>query len=207
MENEFQNSRQLQKQKTRTAILSAAAELFKQKGFAKTTLRDVAKNSGVATGTVFTHFEDKLDLLTHILFEELDSCVADAWKALRRKKKDTKLLTQLTFLVRRVFTFYFSDPELSRVLLKEGIFSASSGEDLLGQQVLEFLTEVASLVEDAKQRGEIRKDLDTKVVCQTYFSVYLTTLSKYLKRDRPKVERAAAEFKAVFSEILRWGAV
>lgn len=127
MENDLQTSRHLQKQKTRTAILSVAAELFKQKGFAKTTLRDVATNSGVATGTVFTHFEDKLDLLTHILFEELDSCVADAWKSLRRKKKDTKLLTQLTFLVRRVFTFYFSDPELSRVLLNEGIFSPRSG--------------------------------------------------------------------------------
>ena len=167
----------------------------------------MAKNSGVATGTVFTHFEDKPDLLTHILFEELDACVADAWKALRRKKGNTKLLTQLAFLVRRVFTFYFSDPELSRVLLKEGIFSPRPGEDLLGQQVLEFLKEVASLVEDAKQRGEIREDLDTNIFCRAYFSVYLTTLAKYLKQDRPKVDQAVAEFKTVFSEILRWGAV
>ena len=199
-----QSIRDIQKQKTRAVILKMATNSFREKGFQKTTLREIAKSSNVATGTIFVHFTDKFDLLAQILFEELDSCIRAAWKSL---PQDTDLLHQLTFLIEKVYQFYFRDSELSRILLKEGIYTANTGEDILGQQVLEFLMKVANLFEVAKTKREIRDDLSTKVLCHTYFSVYLTILSKFLKQKSPSVDEAVLEFKEIFGEVLRWGRI
>ncbi|MGB2694831.1 MAG: TetR/AcrR family transcriptional regulator [Dehalococcoidia bacterium] len=56
----------------REAILSAAREVFAQKGFEGTTIADVAREAGVASGTVYLYFPSKLDIFAALnarLFE------------------------------------------------------------------------------------------------------------------------------------------
>jgi AcrR family transcriptional regulator len=196
-----ESQRQVQKRKTRAVLLDAAAKLFKLRGYQKTTIRSVAEASGVATGTVFTHFHDKFDLLVHILHQDLDAAVTAAWAELPQGE----LLPQLSFLVRRIYGFYFTDPELSRILLQEGVFAVPKDDDILANQVMDFLSEVAALFVTAQARGELRADVEVDVLCATYFSVYLMILSKHLKSEEPKLDTAVAEFGALFGEILRWG--
>ncbi|MGB6638407.1 MAG: helix-turn-helix domain-containing protein, partial [Bradyrhizobium sp.] len=43
----------------RQAIIEAAFETFIEKGFAATRLDDVARQAGVAKGTIYLHFRDK----------------------------------------------------------------------------------------------------------------------------------------------------
>lgn len=47
----------------RAAILAAARTAFAQKGFHRTTMRDVARGAGLAEGTLYNHFENKDALL------------------------------------------------------------------------------------------------------------------------------------------------
>ncbi len=51
----------------RTQILDAAVRLFASKGFHSTTIRDLAREAGVAEGTVYVYFENKSALLFGIL--------------------------------------------------------------------------------------------------------------------------------------------
>ncbi len=44
---------------TREKILEAALELFRERGFAEATMRDVAARAGVATGLAYYYFESK----------------------------------------------------------------------------------------------------------------------------------------------------
>ncbi len=44
---------------TRTRILEAALALFRQHGFAETTMRDIAKQAGVALGAAYYYFDSK----------------------------------------------------------------------------------------------------------------------------------------------------
>ncbi len=53
----------------RHALLAAAAHLFRQKGFAATTTRDIAAAAGMQSGSPFYHFKSKGDLL-HAVIEE-----------------------------------------------------------------------------------------------------------------------------------------
>ena len=57
--------RQLDDRK-REDILRAALEVFGQKGFAATTVKDIADLAGIAPGTVYTYFKDKVDLFSSV---------------------------------------------------------------------------------------------------------------------------------------------
>ena len=46
-------------ERSRTAILDAALELFSHRGYGATSMRDIAGKAGVSTGSVYHHFKDK----------------------------------------------------------------------------------------------------------------------------------------------------
>jgi AcrR family transcriptional regulator len=50
-------------EETRTRILEAALALFRKRGFEKTTMRDIAQESGVALGAAFNYFASNRKLM------------------------------------------------------------------------------------------------------------------------------------------------
>lgn len=56
-------------EESRARILQAALELFKQRGFAETTMRDIARAAGMATGAAYYYFDSKEKLVTAFYFE------------------------------------------------------------------------------------------------------------------------------------------
>ena len=53
----------------RAAILRTAAELFAARGFAETTVREIADASDMASGSIFHHFVSKRELLVDVVAE------------------------------------------------------------------------------------------------------------------------------------------
>ncbi len=51
----------------RNQILDSAAKVFAEKGFHPTTIRDIAREAGIADGTIYNYFENKMALLFGIL--------------------------------------------------------------------------------------------------------------------------------------------
>jgi AcrR family transcriptional regulator len=68
-------------EETRTRILEAALALFRKRGFEKTTMRDIARESGVALGAAYYYFDSK-DALVMGFYEraqhDLDPLLEDA---------------------------------------------------------------------------------------------------------------------------------
>ena len=54
-------------QVTRRVILEAAAALFREKGYAEVSLRDIAEAARIKTGSLYYHFESKESLVEEIL--------------------------------------------------------------------------------------------------------------------------------------------
>jgi AcrR family transcriptional regulator len=53
----------LKAEETRERILDSALELFRERGFDETTMRDIAADAGVATGAAYYYFRSKEDLV------------------------------------------------------------------------------------------------------------------------------------------------
>lgn len=60
----------------RHALLSTAAHLFRQKGFAATTTRDIAAAAGMQSGSPFYHFKSKNTLLYVVMQEGMHAALA-----------------------------------------------------------------------------------------------------------------------------------
>ena len=54
-------------QATRRALIGLAAELFANRGYTQTSIRDVAKQASMTTGAIYGHFRNKADLLAQAI--------------------------------------------------------------------------------------------------------------------------------------------
>jgi AcrR family transcriptional regulator len=55
----------------RDAVLRTAARLFREKGYERTTVRDVAKAVGLQSGSLFHHFASKTEILAEVMEQGL----------------------------------------------------------------------------------------------------------------------------------------
>jgi AcrR family transcriptional regulator len=63
------NLRDAQKQLTRSRLVNAAAECFRERGYAATTIDDVATGAGTTRATFYLHFRTKSDLVQELMAE------------------------------------------------------------------------------------------------------------------------------------------
>ncbi|MFD1858836.1 TetR/AcrR family transcriptional regulator [Aeromicrobium camelliae] len=61
----------------RAQILAGAAEAFAQKGYDRTTVKDICRSSGVGSGTLFHYFTDKRAIFHAVLEADRDVTLAD----------------------------------------------------------------------------------------------------------------------------------
>lgn len=63
----------------RNQILDAATKVFAEKGFHPTTIKDIAREAGIADGTIYNYFENKMALMLGLLdrLNESDRRVED----------------------------------------------------------------------------------------------------------------------------------
>lgn len=106
------------KQQTRKQILVAAWQLFADQGYAQTSTRQIAIAAQVATGTVFSHFPTKLDLLKEGLQDKLDETLACASQTDKLDNPKNRLLHYASHL----YQFYLEQREFSRELFRELIW-------------------------------------------------------------------------------------
>lgn len=62
-------------EKTRSALLDAALDVFYDKGFVRATLDDIARAAGLTRGAIYWHFKDKVALF-EALAEQIGQCTA-----------------------------------------------------------------------------------------------------------------------------------
>ena len=105
---------------TRNKILQSGWSLFQQKGYTDTTSREIAHHAGVASGTVFSHFPSKLDILKVAMLQQLDTIIARAKQSDQQHSARLKLRHYASHL----YQFYLSHREFSKELLGNLIWQA-----------------------------------------------------------------------------------
>jgi len=98
---------------TRTRILEAALALFRQHGFASTTMRDIAKEAGVALGAAYYYFDSKDALVTAFYVRASQELTPLAEAALVKAKT---LEERLRALLRVKFEYFAPNRSLMAAL-------------------------------------------------------------------------------------------
>jgi TetR/AcrR family fatty acid metabolism transcriptional regulator len=170
------------KEEKRSRILAAAVRLFAGDGFYRTRIGDIAKTANVATGTVYTYFESKEKILDAIFEDSMEQFLAlgkedmaGAETALERLQRIVEL--HLTNLGR--------DRELATVFQIELRHSARFMDVYSrSRQLREYFSRVAAILEQGKEEGTVRRDLDVWFATKALFGILDEAATNWVLSDR-----------------------
>jgi TetR/AcrR family fatty acid metabolism transcriptional regulator len=156
----------------RQAILQAAGQVFARKGFEPATLEAVAREAGLAKGTLYLYFKNKEDLYFHTVLHMLESLQACILQQAERSvgaldKMRAIALGQFDFFLRHRDTLQlfasFSSPSLARLHKR---LIAPMMDKWAGHVQL-----IAELVEEGKRTGALRRDIESRDIALAFIGM------------------------------------
>jgi len=150
----------------RTAIIRAAISVFAHNGYFNSKVADIAREAGVADGTVYLYFKSKEEILHSIFDRTVDEAVADARKQLDDISDPREKLRQIARLhLERLG----ADRDLAVVFQVELRGSTKFMEEFSAAGFAGYLALIRSTFEEGQRAGVFRPDLNAKIVAKILF--------------------------------------
>ena len=147
-------------------IIEAAVRVFARNGYYNSRVSDIAREAGIASGTIYLYFKTKNDILVTLFREKMAAFVAYVRKAI---EVEPDAVAKLRRLVALHFKFLEADPDLAEVVqveLRQGhkFFRGASAAE-----VGAYFSLIGSVLENGVESGRFRKDLPVKVATKVLF--------------------------------------
>jgi TetR/AcrR family fatty acid metabolism transcriptional regulator len=151
----------------RERILSAAERIFARHGFFAAKVSDVAKEAGVADGTIYLYFKSKDDLLIS-LFERRMLELTEALQAATAGKPPRE---QLHAFIRTYLEKVHDEPAATEVLTIELRQSSKFMKEYENPAFADFLRMLGGIIAAAQADGEITSSIPAHVAARMIFGV------------------------------------
>ena len=137
-------------------ILKAAAKVFAGRGFHQSTIAQIAKEAGVADGTIYLYFKNKDDILVQF-FSHRTKQVFDRFQA--EVDRANSSLDKLRFLIHSHLTEFQRDRDGAILYQVETHSNNRLAEAQIKEMSKMYRDIISEIVEHGQQEGAIRKDL------------------------------------------------
>jgi len=137
-------------------ILDAAIKVFAELGFHNSTISQVAKEAGVADGTIYLYFKNKHDILVQF-FTYKTKQVFDSFK--EAVNKGDNAIDKLKHLIQKHFEEFQKDKNMAVVYRAETRQINPLMEKQIKEMTKMYLDIIALIIEQGQEEGIIRHDL------------------------------------------------
>jgi TetR/AcrR family transcriptional regulator, fatty acid metabolism regulator protein len=131
-------------------------KVFSQQGFYQSTIAQIAKEAGVADGTIYLYFKNKNDILVNF-FSHRTKQVFARFQA--EVDKGQSSLDKLRNLIRRHLAEFQNDRDMAIVYQVETHQNSRLAEEQIKEMSKMYQDLIAEIVELGQQEGSVRKDL------------------------------------------------
>jgi len=170
------------RQQLRADIIQAAFQEFSAKGYHQTAISDIAKRLGIGHGTFYRHFQNKRDILEHVI-NDVSAKVTTALVAENAPNAADSLegYREQTARIAKGLTVIFAEqPAIARLLL----FEATSIDPEMTERLLGLLDwggkMTAAYMENGVRLGFFRQDLDTEATGHAVIGMILMSVVRFL---------------------------
>jgi len=185
-------------------IIDAAVRVFARTGFYNSRVSDIAREAGIASGTIYLYFKTKDEILVTLFREKMAGFVS----ALRKEiSGEPDAPAKLRRLVRLHFETLEARPELAEVVqleLRQGqkFFRGASAHE-----VSAYFDLIGSVLEEGVAAGVFRPELPVKVATKMLFGAMdqLTTSWVLGKRGYRLADAAEPVVNIFLSGVTRDG--
>jgi TetR/AcrR family transcriptional regulator, fatty acid metabolism regulator protein len=147
-------------------ILDAAIRVFARNGYYNSRVSDIAREAGVAAGTIYLYFKTKDEILVTLFRERMAEWVAHA-------RREIAAEADAVAKIRRLILLHFSvlegNPDLAEVVqveLRQGhkFFRGASAHE-----VSAYFELIRSVLEEGMASGQVRPDVPPRVATKMLF--------------------------------------
>jgi TetR/AcrR family fatty acid metabolism transcriptional regulator len=147
-------------------IIEAATKVFAKNGFYQSKIAQIAKEAGVADGTIYIYFENKDDILIS-LFEEQMKAVLDNMTLQLTKIDDPA--EKLEIFASTHLDLIEKNKDMAEIIQVELRQSGKFMKEYKNERFLEYLDIIGDIISEGQKRGLFRKDVIPGVAKRAFF--------------------------------------
>jgi TetR/AcrR family fatty acid metabolism transcriptional regulator len=177
-------------------IIDAAVRVFARNGFYNSRVSDIAREAGIASGTIYLYFKTKDEILVTLFREKMAAFVSELRAEIAREGDPEAKIRRL---VRLHFEVLEASPDMAEVVqveLRQGqkFFRGASAHE-----VSAYFDLIGSILHEGVAGGVFRKDLPVKIATKMLFgAVDQVTTSWVLGKRGYRLADAAEPVANIF---------
>jgi len=147
-------------------LLDAAVKTFARTGYHRTRVADIAREAGVADGTVYLYFQSKEDILISLFQSLMNLFVNELYSELARCiNANEKLEKIITYHL----TTLGSKPEQAKVTQIELRQIDQKINEGISKPLLSYFKLIEEVIDEGKEQGLYRQNLNTRTARKVVF--------------------------------------
>lgn len=161
-------------------IIDAAVIVIAENGYHQAQVSKIAKQAGVADGTIYLYFKNKEDILISVFQEKMAVFVSKLEQILT---KDSSASEKLKLMVESHFTLLAGDLHLAIVTQLELRQSNTDIRLKINNVLREYLLLLDQILITGMENGEFDKDMDIRLARQMVFGTMDETITTWVMNE------------------------
>ena len=185
--------RQRQAHEREARILRAAEVLFGRRGYARTSMQDIARRSKLAVGTLYNYFPSKPDILLAIVDRDTAQGLSAGEAIVKELPSDPTVAVE-RLLEQALAPYARHDRVLWRELVSAAMTDRELAEGVFGSDV-RLIGLLATLLRELAARGDLRLGLDPGRAAIALYGSFFTWFLAYVASDTLELQDVHAELR------------
>lgn len=156
------------------AVLKAAVKIFSEKGYSAATTSEIAKEAGVAEGTIFRYFKTKKDILTGVLIEVIqvfgEEMITEKLFKLIKQNKDKSQREVLKLIIKDRLELINEHREEIFIILSEAKYHQDIRDAFIKNIIQRAINMSEQYVNTGIQKGDFR-EVNIPVVVRSFMGI------------------------------------
>ncbi|WP_342505357.1 TetR/AcrR family transcriptional regulator [Sporosarcina sp. FSL K6-2383] len=162
-------------------IVDAAVVVIAENGFHQAQVSKIAKEAGVADGTIYLYFKNKEDILISVFREKMAIFVNNVEVIL---KKDIGTSEKLFRMIDNHFRVLHEDRQLAIVTQLELRQSNKELRFRINEVLREYLMLLDAILKEGIENGVLNAELDIRLARQMVFGTIDETITSWVMNDQ-----------------------
>ena len=148
-------------EKRRAQFIDAAIDLFGQRGYHVTTIRDIAQSAGVSIGLIYQYVEDKEDILFLALLQVLDQYIQEIPPVMAQAKSPVE---KIDAAIRAYINIIDKNVNATVLAYRETKSLRKERRAIIQQKELESNALIAECLKNCISEGTMKSDTDVEML-------------------------------------------